>query len=340
MTKLISVNECDVQDAHSNLDQIELYSTKRAKLDNERDPKTGKLTRPWHFEVVPGFFKQDDEETDDATFDFIDEHFGLKLESWKDVIEKVKELNANPKKNEEYKLIYFARHGQGFHNMGVELVGLKDWDNYWSKKCGMTLEDGTKFTWGPDPKLSPLGRKQVSAVHEAVEAEIKRGMPLPTKFFSSPFTRSASTLVITWKDLLICKDGDKEAESKLLGERMHPLVKEDLRETIGLHMCDKRAKKSDFLKVFKQWGFTVEDGFPEEDIYHKDEWREPLSEQSLRADNFLQFLYENYPNDSTVYTASHAGEIRAFITALGHRQFTIPTAGLIPIVVKGTRAEE
>lgn len=91
MTKLISVNACDVQDAHSNMGEIEVYRKKRAALDNERDPKTGKLTRPWHFEVVQGIFKQDDEETDDANFDFIDEHFGLKLNSWKDVIEKVKD---------------------------------------------------------------------------------------------------------------------------------------------------------------------------------------------------------------------------------------------------------
>ncbi|QPG76511.1 hypothetical protein FOA43_003900 [Brettanomyces nanus] len=334
----IKLTDCDVHDAHGSMEEVNQYGAVRLSVEGKKDPRTGKLLRPWHFEDVPGFFKQSNPNTDDSTFDLIGERFGLELKSWQEVIYKVNELNKNAKANEQYKLVFCGRHGQGNHNAAVSIFGLKEWDEKWACTTGTTLADGTRMVWGPDPKLTDLGRQQVSEIHEALLKELKQGLPLPTKFYSSPFTRAASTLVITWKGISVCRDGDDESQL-VSKKRYHPLVMENLRETIGKHLCDKRGTKSDFIKNLRVWGFKFEPGFPEEDVLFKDDWRESVLEQCLRADLALQEIFEDPPKDEVIYTASHGGEIRSFITAIGHRPFSIPTAGFIPLLIKGTRTQ-
>lgn len=330
MSNLISITDCDIADAHGSQDEVKKYWVKRSQLEDEKDPKTGNLLRPWHFEVVPGFFKQSDSKTDDSSFNYLDEHFGVNM-SWDNLIKKLNELNDEADNDAEYKLVFCARHGQGYHNQAVERYGLDDWNNKWSKMTGTTLPTGEKLVWAPDPRLSPLGIKQAEAVHKRILKELDSGMPVPDKLFTSPFTRSATTMLLTWKGITLCDNNEE------LPDRKYPIVKENLRETIGVHLCDKRGTKSDFIRNFGHWGFKIEKGFPEQDIFYKDDWREPLSDQSLRADLFLQDLFENYGDDRVIYTTSHAGEIRALITATGHRQFCVPTAGVLPMVIKGTR---
>ncbi|VEU19831.1 DEKNAAC100815 [Brettanomyces naardenensis] len=338
MSSLFKVNECDLIDAHGNQPEVAKYLKERAALDTERDAKTGKLTRPWQFEDTPGFFKQSDPNTDDSKFDLISERMGLALESWDALVAKLDELNRNAKPNECYKLVFCARHGQGYHNYAILTFGMDAWNKKWSVLPGTTLPNGKKIVWGPDPRLTELGEKQASEIHDLFLREIGSGLPIPSRFFSSPFTRAAMTLIRTWKGIAICEDGEDETRLEAK-KRYHPLVKESLRETIGEHLCDKRGVMSDFLKNWGSWGFVLEDGIPDQDTLYRDDWRESLSGQSLRADSFLQDLFEQYPDDSIIYTASHAGEIRALITATGHRQFAVTTAGMLPMIIKGTRAE-
>lgn len=332
---LIKVYPWDVVDAHPPQEEVDEYLRERAELDDIKDPDTGEFTRPWSFEPVQGFFLQSAESTDDSQFDFLAQHFGRIPKSWKELIEKLDELNANAKPNVAYKLLFCARHGQGYHNYAVEVFGVDKWNEKIAFEETATLPDGTVIHPGPDPFLTDLGERQAGAVHESLEKEIAQGLPVPTKFFSSPFTRSASTLAISWNGIAVCKDSDDA--SKLKVRRHHPIVMETLRETIGEHLCDKRSSRTVFDQRLGDWGFVFEDGFVNEDVYWRPDWREPLSKQALRADEFFQHLFEQYPDDSVIYSASHAGMIKAIITAAHHRQFTIPTAGVIPIVLKGTR---
>ncbi|KAH3667234.1 hypothetical protein OGAPHI_002883 [Ogataea philodendri] len=335
MSDLIKVNECDVEDAYANADQKAIFRKMLTQEKLKRDPKTGKLLRPWNFEVVNGFFKQSDPSTDDSTFDLLEENFGLALDSWSSLKKKLKSLNDGKQPNESYKLIICARHGQGYHNRAVEIFGIEEWNRYWSHQTGTTLENGQVLEWGPDPLLTELGERQADELHQAWLSQIEDGAPIPTKFFTSPFTRSSMTLVRTWRDITIFENGDIKKPS--FSSRAHPIVSENLRETIGSHLCDKRSSKKVISERFSKFGFEFESNFAEEDIYYRDDWRETLSEQSLRADMFLQDVFENHPDDIYISSTSHAGEIRAIITALGHREFAIPTAGTIPFVVKGTR---
>ncbi|MCC3263300.1 hypothetical protein LLE87_34580, partial [Paenibacillus polymyxa] len=84
--------------------------------------------------------------------------------------------------------------------------------------------------------------------------------------------------------------------------------------------------------------FTFEDNFTEKDqLFDSFQRREEYYEQFLRANRFLQNLFDTF-KDEYVSITSHAGMIRAFITVVGHRKFTVPTGGMVPVVVKGTRS--
>lgn len=90
--------------------------------------------------------------------------------------------------------------------------------------------------------------------------------------YSSPLRRSMATLDITWcvfsvttssrgviadsltrsliprlrKDILL---DPKKANHKT------PIIKEHFRESIGLHTCDERSKKSDIAAMYPAWAF-------------------------------------------------------------------------------------
>lgn len=77
--------------------------------------------------------------------------------------------------------------------------------------------------WGPDPELTPLGVEQALAVNAAWKQQLAAGVPLPTSLYSSPLSRSAATLNLTWSDILIEPHPDSETKAVV------PLIKERLR---------------------------------------------------------------------------------------------------------------
>ncbi|GMM32697.1 putative phosphomutase [Saccharomycopsis crataegensis] len=285
-----------------------------------QDTATKKYLRPWKFEIVPGFFKQSEPETDAFKFDYIEEDFGLNKPSWTKLVEELQQLNLESKDNVSYKLLFLARHGQGWHNYAIVKYGQEAWDDKWSRMNG----DG-ELVWGPDPFLTPLGIEQAEGNNSAWKQQLAKGAPIPSAFYSSPFTRSIETLIHTW-------DGVVDYTA---------MIKEDVRETIGEHTCDKRSPKRVIQERFGNKGFVFEDGFEEEDIYYQDDYRETLCEQTLRINNFLNFLFEKDwqadKKDVFVNVTSHSGTIRSFIMATGHRDFAIGTGGMIPVVIKATR---
>lgn len=68
-------------------------------------------------------------------------------------------------------------------------------NSYWSKLNG----DGN-ITWGPDALLTPLGETQAAGARTAWKKELADGVPLPTKFLSSPLRRALDTWKITFAE--------------------------------------------------------------------------------------------------------------------------------------------
>lgn len=209
-----------------------------------------------------------------------------------------------------------ARHGQGWHNVANHKFGQDLWWQKWRFLCS----DG-EIEWGPDADLTPLGVNQAKENNELWKQQLQKGAPIPSKFYVSPMRRSSYTLRYTW-------DG--------INLPMKPIVVENVRETIGLHPCHQRSTKQVISERFPE--FQFEPDFAENDeIFEKyTPEREKLHQQFMRVNLFLERVFEN-DNDSIISVTSHAGTIRAFITAVGHRKFTIPTGGMIPIVVKATK---
>lgn len=301
----------DRVDAHGDLDQDEVYYEKIAKLQHEL---------PWEFTLVGGFFRQSDAMTDDMTFNYVEEDFGCQAD-WATLVARLRELNDNSPENECYKLLFLARHGQGFHN----IASAKYLKQAWTEKWRFLGSDG-EIVWGPDPELTSRGHEQAAENRTFWLQQLGRGAPIPTKFYVSPLSRSINTLELTWKDQR--------------GELPVPVVKENLRETIGLHLCHKRLLRSEIAAKFPWLEF--EPGFTESDELFEAKYRnqkEQLWEQFLRANRFLQEVYDLGAKDenSVMSITCHAGMIRSFITVIGHRKFTIPTGGQIPVVVRGVR---
>ncbi|KAI3402692.2 PMU1 [Candida oxycetoniae] len=318
----------DYTDAHEGSAQQEQYYKEWEKLKTKRNDQ-GRLEFPWDFEVVQGFFKQSDPNTNDEVFNYATDHMG-RLKPWSEIISRLSEMNRSAPENVEYKLLFLARHGNGYHNFVVEKYGIEAWS---AKYHSMEEVDGIRYA--PDPELTELGIAQAEENHQFWVSELNEGAPIPSKFYVSPLQRSCKTLQITWKDL---KPQDK-----------HPLVVEKIRETIGLNLCDKRSSKSKINERFGKFGYNTDGITEEEDVYFTYDKRETMIEQSVRVNEFLQQLFESdcytdgkvnksLAEESTfISTHSHAGTIRCFLNVIKHRNFTISTGGMIPVVIKGTR---
>lgn len=277
------------------------------------------LAEYWTFEIVPGYFKQSDKDTDDTTYDNNKEHFG-RQKGWKEILSDLDELNSSAGADESYKVFFLARHGQGYHNVAHLKYGDEKWNEYWSKLYG-----DDELVWGPDPELTVLGLQQAAENNHQWKAEVEAGAPIPTKFFSSPFRRSIDTLIGTWKDIVELTD-------------IKPLILEDLRETIGVHTCDMRSTKTIIKNKYESLGFIIENGFQEEDVYWKKDYRESNAEQAIRINRSFQHIFSNTPKeDALVSVTSHSGSIRTQLMVLGHRSFAIGTGGMIPVFVKAKK---
>lgn len=326
MSLLIPTKQ-DYTDARDGLERVPLYHENIQKLLTKRDPQSNELIYPWSFEVVHDFFVQSDESTDDLNFNYALSDFGIK-KPWSQLIKDLDTLNANAKDNESYKLLFLARHGQGRHNEIINRYGAKEWRRKWH-----SLTTDGDFVYSPDSPLTDLGIGQAQENNAAWVDQIAKGAPLPSKYYVSPLQRSCNTLVLTWNGII--------------PEEKHPKVVENLREIIGFHLCNKRSTKSTILERFGKHGFVTEPGFEEEDLLYVDDIQEEADAHCLRTNKFLQSLYQEDWDDTNkkadnksnqiISVTSHGGTIKTFLAVIGHRHYTIPTGGMIPVVIKATR---
>jgi broad specificity phosphatase PhoE len=146
------------------------------------------------------------------------------------------------------------------------------------------LNTDGNMTWGPDAQLTPLGISQAQNASSAWKTQSAAGAPLPESFYSSPLTRSSDTLNITWSSV----------PGVLIGNSKHapvPVVLEGLRETIGVHTCDKRHSKTWIAQREPKWVF--EKRFTEEDELWTADDRESDGAQQARIREALVQILDN-----------------------------------------------
>jgi broad specificity phosphatase PhoE len=227
-----------------------------------------------------------------------------------------------------YKLLYLARHGEGYHNVAESYYSMKEWDNYWSKQDG----NGT-ITWA-DAELTPTGEAQALTAgdfwKEALTDPAVATEP-PGRYYVSPLARTLQTAELTWGAL-----GDA-----LPAERpFEPVVVERFRETLGVHTCDRRHPKS-WIAAHAP-SFAIENGFTEEDELWRPDVRESLLDEEIRARKALDGVFDRGDGgkgegEAFVSVTSHSGAIAALLRVVGHREFRLETGGVIAAFVKGER---
>lgn len=305
----------DYRDAHVNIKEHSIkYQQEFGKLKDEQ--VDGEYIYPFDFEVVNGFFHQSDEKTVDLEFNYATDNLGL-VNNWKETIEKLEELN---KGEDTYKLIFFARHGQGLHNFAVAKYGDLEWERKWH-----FLGSDGEIVWGPDPSLTELGIKQAQENNQVLKEQISKGMPMPSKFYCSPMLRSCQTLEESWKGITTPQ----------------PIITELIRETAGRSLCHKRSTRKEIVERYPNW--KVDENVSEQDTLFSLENGETLYEQCFRVNSFLQQIFsadvteQDKLDNSFVSTTSHAGTISCVVAVTGHRPFTISTGGMIPMVIRGRK---
>lgn len=219
------------------------------------------------------------------------------------------------------KVIIILRKPFTVHQHGT-VIGLNN-TGMTQQRGYFTFQTKNSDSQGPDALLTPKGIQQALVANAAWKAQIDASVPLPQTFLSSPLSRAASTLNLTWSDIAI-----------QISPFVKPIFVEGLRESIGLHTCDKRRDKY-YLKA-KYPNFTFEDGFSIEDELWGPVYQETFEQQVIRLRRVLDLIWEQ---DTSTYISitAHSGTVNAILANIGHRPFNLQTGGMIPVVVKGSK---
>ncbi|EEA22744.1 hypothetical protein EYB25_005519 [Talaromyces marneffei] len=287
------------------------------------------------YSTVKGYFLQDEEDTDPNRFDYVANNFGLidrpydyegqehraeaderPTTQWSRFERQIRTMNAQAEPNVVYKVLYLGRHGEGFHNVAQSWYGDDAWDCYWS------LQDGNETSTWSDARLTQVGRAQAQTAHDAWRKQIETAIPFPEMFYVSPLNRCLETAFITF-------DG-------LVGRRpFRPTVKELVRETLGIHTCDRRSTKTVIQDEYPD--YIIEEGFTEDDELWHAEQRESDSARNARIKTFLDDVFTANSDKQFISVTAHSGAITSILDVVGHRDFQLQTGGVIPILVKAER---
>ncbi|KAF2877169.1 phosphoglycerate mutase family protein [Massariosphaeria phaeospora] len=283
------------------------------------------------YSVVPGIFQQDDPATDAATFNFTAANFGLiardypsdaphdktKKTQWQRLAQHIKTLNKHAPKAERYALLFLGRHGEGYHNAAESYLGTPAWNCYWSELDG----NGT-HTWA-DAKLTTQGVAQALLVKSFWAHLLKtEKITPPQSFYTSPLWRCLDTARLTFTGLALPPHAP-----------FTPIIKENFREGISAHTCDRRRPRSAIHAAFPT--FRFERNFAETDPYWRALFAEQPQTQDVRSKVALDDVFAT--DRSTVLSVtSHSGEIASLLRVLGHREFRLATGASLPVLVKVT----
>lgn len=218
-----------------------------------------------------------------------------------------------------YKVLFLARHGEGWHNAAESYYGTPAWNCYYS------LLDGNGTAVWADALLTPAGVAQAAKANAFWRRQLgpDQRMPAPQSYYSSPLSRCLVTANTTFADLPLPAS-----------RPFRPTVKEFLREGISIHTCDRRRSKSYIHDLLPLYQF--EDGFAESDPLWNGVTAEDSGAQLARSKVALDEVFAD--DDATwVSVTSHSGEIASLLAALGHRAWSLSTGQAVPVLVRAER---
>lgn len=288
----------------------------------------------FEYETLSGIFSPSLEATQISEYDYIKSDLGLlarEYESdsaktsvqsesqWDRLARYVKHLNDGSSKSVQYKVLILGRHGEGWHNVAEKKYGTKEWEASWS-----LLEGNDDMRWA-DALLTPEGEKQALAAHAFWADAPRRGLSALDSYYTSPLSRCLQTARLTFSELPLPKE-----------KPFKPIVKELLRETNGVHTCDRRSSKTELTKAFPESfmsTFTFESGFSDKDVLWSPTVRETDEETQARVRKLLDDVFM-HDKKAFISMTSHSGSIRAILAVLGHREFRLVQGSVMAVLVR------
>ena len=177
-----------------------------------------------------------------------------------------------------------------------------------------------------DARLTPLGISQAQKASKVWASLIPDGIPLPQSYYVSPLDRCLATARHTFSSLAL---PDERAYK--------PVVKELVREVLGVHTCDQRSTKKEIMERYPEVAF--EDGFKERDELWQKEHRETHEETDKRINGLLDEVFAN-DTGQFISLTSHSGAVASFLRVLKHRPFRLATGAVLPVFVKAVRSPD
>lgn len=191
--------------------------------------------------------------------------------------------------------------------------------NHWSRLEG----DGTT-TWA-DAHLTPEGESQAATLSSFWTDLISTGAPVPS-LYTSPLTRCLQTTQLIWEPTL-----------NSLSLPFSPLIKEDLREQMTDHTCDRRSSLTHIKSLFPN--FRVEEGFTENDEQWKADRWEALSDHCTRKQRVLEEIFDN-DDDSFLSLSVHSYAIAVILKVCGAEVYRVREGTSIGVLVRAEKVDE
>ncbi|KAK3303628.1 histidine phosphatase superfamily [Chaetomium strumarium] len=263
-----------------------------------------------------------------------DEAFDPRREkhAWERFAHYLDHLNTTSAGKAVYKLIYAARHGEGYHNVKEREVGTRAWESHWAK-----LDGDEKTIWA-DAHLTERGIGQAQAMKTFWETSASTlGLPLPRRHYASPLARCLETCELAFSDLTVSSSSSSSNHHHgtekivVVIPPFKPAIKELLRERLGVHTCDRRRTRTWIREHHPV--FAIEDGFAEQDELWRPDVRETLLEHAARVEGFLDDLFAN-DGETVVSVTAHSGTIHALYAAIGHEEVRVAPGGIVPVLIK------
>lgn len=265
-----------------------------------------------------------------------------------DNYESINQIIAKIHKEPNTRMFILARHGQGYHNAAVDRYTEEVWDLEWAFKNG----DGVLEDWY-DANLTEKGINQVKRTGQVVFGEKMKGV-WADSYYCSPLRRCLQTFRYEWTE----KFKEEKKEDEGLKKVVEVVVKENIRETIGIHTCDSRQNKTksynECIKPFEkeengfQIKFEYEEGFAEEDPLYSSEYRETDHDIDVRIEKALKDIWEledkkEAENDGykgkVISLTCHEGVIKSALRVLKHDPIPrLETSGVVMVIIKNVDA--
>ncbi|KAK7946149.1 uncharacterized protein PG986_010470 [Apiospora aurea] len=261
---------------------------------------------------------------------------------WKRLEDHVAKLNRECDSHESYKVIYVVRHGRGVHNVVMDAVGSK-WKEKWALVDGARLDELPEMSELPashgdkdgrinwvDSPLVHKGREQARELaRDWVKWNRENGMPIPGTIYTSPMVRCLETTELIYSDVL-----------RENGRNIQPVIKENLRERLTNHTCDRRRTRSSIEKNFPK--FYFEPGFKEEDTL----WRarstdgsttaETDDEHTARKQRLLEDIFDT-DNSHFISLTTHSYAISGILASVGSPPLRVKEGSMLAMLIKAEK---